>query len=186
MIGFRDAAEELKDCAQEGAELRVLIWGPGNPGEHAPENRVLAWKKRCLIRKVLRSVFPCSDIKFSEEIDTPKGDLDLLVRETAHAAKADVVIILDMSPGANVERDYFIPRYNWFRQKVFLLVPKQKDGDPRPSDESGPRGDIYRAIPDRQIKIFTKKQFDDSDVAKKISVDIVTTVALLKRLTDQL
>jgi hypothetical protein len=178
MNDFEHRAQEIIDSARQ-QRLNVLIWGPGDPGESGTPNSKKSYDKRCLIRKELRENFPRAEVKFSEELKeelketiTIRGTIP---QETVHAASADLVIILDISRGADLELDHFA-KYSWFRKKVWLLVPQKY------LDTAGLVAEVFNLIPKGQRQGFTDEQFERCDVAKQMSVDIVMTVAALKLL----
>lgn len=155
--------------------LKVLIWGPGEPGENSDDNAKAGYEKRCKIRETLKENFPNATVEFSEDLIEPDSIDGPLDQEARHARIAHLVIILDISRGADLELDYF-SKYPWFREKVWLLVPQKYLDSPGLADE------VYKLIPERQRQGFTSEEFDRSDVAKVMSVKIVAHVAMDKLL----
>jgi hypothetical protein len=177
MNQFEDEAQRIIDTAARQVELRVLIWGPGDPGEGGSPEAKDGYEKRCLIRKELREKFPQSQFEFSEDIHI-RRIIGSVRREAVHAASAHLVIILDINCGArgvHLEIDHFT-QYPWFRSKVWLLIPKEY------LDTKGLVADVYKLIPDDQIQGYTPDQFKLCHVAKEMSVGIVETVATEKYL----
>jgi hypothetical protein len=174
MNDFEHRAQEIIDLARQ-QRLNVLIWGPGDPGESGDPDAKKGYAKRCLIRKELRENFPRAEIKFSEELKETITIRGTIPQETVHAASADLVIILDISRGADLELDHFT-KYSWFRKKVWLFVPQEY------LDSAGLVAEVFKLIPKDQRQGFTTEEFERCDVAKRMSVDVVTTVATLKLL----
>lgn len=172
MNNFELEEQEFFDvaCYQR---LNVLIWGPGDPGENGDPEAKKAYEKRCLIRTVLLEKYPRSKVRFSEEIKKRNPEMSQLDQETFDAKFADLVIILDISPGAHLELNHFT-KYSWFRTKVCLFVPQKYLDTPGLADE------VYKLIPEKQRKGFSPEEYERSDVAKVMAVNIVEIVAGLK------
>ena len=155
-------------------KLRLLIWGPGDPGNDGTPQAKKNYEKRCLIRTTLKEEFPRSDVVFSEDIITLKL-IGTLKEEVVHAKAAHAVIVLDISRGSHLEIDHFVLRYEWFRKKVWLLVPQEFLTKGSLVEDA-----VYSLIPQDHIQGYTLEEFDRCDVAKQMSVRIATTVAFDK------
>lgn len=108
--------------------LKILVWGPGDPGEDASPEKQGAFKKRLQIKDVLKEQFPRSEVHFSEDsemIQITTGIEGQLRKEALQARTADMVLMLDISRGVDLELDYFLPRFPWFRDKVHVFLPQQ-------------------------------------------------------------
>ena len=167
MNDYYDEATKLNEHARQQAEFLVLIWGPG-------KNQA-GYDKRCMIRDVLRNLFPRSKFDFSEDIQIPEI-IGTLPKQAVQAKIAKLIIILDISRGAHFEINHFT-KYSWFLSKAWVLVPQE---DLNRLDEGGFAWQALRLIPRQQIKGFTAEELARSDVAKVMSVDIVTTVAVME------
>jgi hypothetical protein len=174
MNDFEHEEQEIIALARQ-QRLKVLIWGPGDPGERDDPVAQKGYAKRRHIRGELKKNFPRSQVTFSEELEKSEVIIGTLTQEAIQAKIADLVIILDISRGADLELDYFT-KYSWFRQKVWLLVPKEY------VNTTGIIAEVFKLIPKDQMHGFTAEEFDRCDVAKIMSVNIVTTVAALKLL----
>src|ERR1043165_7933030 len=122
----QEAQDLLRQCRNE--PIKILVWGPGDPGPKAPREKQKAYRKRLKIRKVLRSRFPFAEVYFSEDPEmkalrlTGMSDLDL---EMLQATFADLIIMLDITRGVDLELDYFLPNFPWFRDKAYIFLPEQ-------------------------------------------------------------
>lgn len=172
---FRRKAQTFEKRARLQA-LSVLIWGPGKPGKGASDAAKKGYKKKKLMRRTLRKYLPNAEVEFSENLDN-EGILDPFVAEGIDAQGTDLVIILDISPGANLERTYYT-QYDWFRSRAWILVPQEY------VNTRGLVGKIYGRIPRHQVQGFTAEEFDRCDVATKLSLRVAKTVAA-KKLLEQ-
>lgn len=66
MTSYGDEARRIIDNAHYEA-IKILVWGPGNPGQKASATKRRAYEKRLEIRKVLKEQFPRADVQFSED-----------------------------------------------------------------------------------------------------------------------
>lgn len=169
MNEFERREQESRSLARYQS-LVVLIWGPGDPGENGTDEEKQRYAKRCLIREVLKEHFPRSTIFFSEEIKKKNPLTTQLDQERTEAFNADLVIILAMSHGSNLELVHFI-KHSWFRKKAWLLIPQQYLVSPGLADE------VYKLIPENQRSGFTPEEYERSDVAKVMSVNALDVVA---------
>lgn len=174
MPGFDDANRKIIEGLRK-KRLRLLIWGPGDPGKDGTAKAKANYEKRCLIRQTLKEKFPRSDVAFSEDLRTLEL-IGQLKQEAVHAKAAHAIIILALSRGADLELDHFVLNYKWFREKVWLLVPQEYL-----AKGSLVEDEVFKLIPQGQIQGFTAEEFDRSDVAKRMSVAIATTVAFNKK-----
>jgi len=157
--------------------LDVLIWGPGDPEENDDDAEAKkAYEKRCLMRATLREKYPRARVRFSEEIKKRNPEMSQLDQETFDAKFADLVIILDIGRGADLELDHFT-KFSWFRTKVYLFVPQKYLDAPGLADE------VYKLIPEKQRKGYSPEEYERCDVAKVRTLDIMEIVAGLKGLS---
>ncbi len=168
-------AELLKDAQYE--PINVLVWGPGKPNEEIEQKQ---YKKRLQIKAEIEKRFPKAEVRFSEDEDLktvlPGGSV--LTHEAMHAKVAHVVIVLDLSRGADVELDHFIPTYAWFRPKVKVLLPVDYLSSP------GLAGHILSNLRPDQIIGFSAEDFDSCKVASELAVNIAQETAVLYRLSS--
>src|SRR5690349_16932228 len=110
-----DAARIRQDARFE--PITILVWGPGDPGAKAPAPRRKAYKKRVQIKESLKREFPRASVHFSEDpemIDLGAGIKGQLRIEAVQAKISDLILMLDLSRGADLELDHFVPTYPWF------------------------------------------------------------------------
>lgn len=80
--------------------------------------------------------------------------------------------MLDLSRGADLELDHFVPTYSWFRDKVFVFLPQRY---------IPPRGlvrEIFDYLKPEQVEGFSPKEFRECVVATEKAVQVAETVAL--------
>jgi len=178
MPDWQAEANEIRASAHFEA-IKILVWGPGDPGAGASEERRRAYAKRVQIKDVLRREFPRAEVYFSEDtemINLSQGIRGQLRREALQARSADLVIMLDISRGADLELDHFVPTYPWFREKVYVFLPEAF---------VPPRGlvsEVFDYLRRDQVEGFTDQEFTECHVATRKAVQIGETVALEKRL----
>lgn len=156
--------------------IKVLVWGPGQPGSDSDEERKRGYRKREQIRQEVSTTFPRTEVYFSEElmpIDLANGRP--LLREAVHARISDLIIILDLGRGVDLELGHFIPGYPWFRDKAFLLIKEEYVGT------NGLVGEIHDYLPSNQIRRFSEEEFNNCEVATKLAIE-ATEVACLEYL----
>jgi hypothetical protein len=161
--------------------IKVLVWGPGNPGIGAPPDKIKAYQKRKKIKEELKVKFPCAEVYFSEDkemIKISEGIHGQIRREALQAKLSDLVLMLDISRGVDLELDHFIPTYPWFRDKVYIFLPEEY------VSTTGLVADVLEKVPRCQIEGFTKDEFDSCKVASEKAVRIVDNVALEKILNE--
>lgn len=119
--------QKIKETAR-CQPITILVWGPGDPGDGASSEKVKAYQKRLKIKTYLREKFPSAGVFFSE--DKEMQDLALtgqsqLEIQAVQARIAHLVLMLDLTRGVDLEVDHFIPKYPWFREKAYVLLPEQ-------------------------------------------------------------
>jgi hypothetical protein len=180
-VPFKATAKELRKKALF-VKMAILVWGPGDPGPHSSPTQTAAYKKRLQIKDVLAKTFKQAEVRFSEDKYLQKvtqGILGQLKRQAIHARGADLVLMLDISRGADLELDHFVPTYPWFRDKVYVLLKEQY---------VPPRGlvkEVFDYLTREQVIGFSDKQFRSCEVATKKAVDIAISVAIDLMLQDK-
>jgi hypothetical protein len=167
-----DRIRALKSQAKR-QDLVVLVWGPGDPGSGASPEASLYWEKRNQIRDCIAKEFSSAEVYFSESeaLREHTRDLEnLLTEELVHAAIADCILVLDVSRGSHVEIDRFstIPA---IAKKIRVLLPER---------HTGSRGLVSQILNGLKVIGFTEEELSKCNVATKICVDIVLSVALEK------
>ncbi len=180
MSPYDQEAQEHLDFARR-QNLKFLIWGPGNPGEEAPKEQQAGYRKRCQIRDLIRNGdrFGYAKAYFSEDEEMVKltqGLHNQLIAEAFQALNVDGVIVLDISRGANLELDTYIPTYPWFRDIVYVLLPGQYIGAGGLADE------VLNQLDTRRVIGYTQEEFDSCNVATVKAMEIADTVAMAKYL----
>lgn len=169
MNNWKKEAEEIRENARY-APLKILVWGPGNPGPGASDEKRRNYEKRVQIRDVLRNEFHRAKIFFSEDpemIEIAENISPQLRKEALQAKVANLVLMLDMSRGADLELDYFVPTYPWFRDKVHVFLP-EKSVPPK-----GFVKQVFDHLREDQVEGFTDQEFEECSVAKQKAVRIV-------------
>lgn len=179
MSNFQVSSDEIEKQARKQS-LKILIWGPGNPGKKSNPKQKKAYKKRLQIRDSIRKEFTEAEVFLSEDPEmqkmTEKFSTELL-RQAAQAAAADCIIMLDLGRGVDLELDHFVPKYSWFRTKVHIFLPKKY------KDTRGLVKEIYKLVSKDQISYFTPTEFEKCTVAKEKAVNAVLSFALGSMLT---
>lgn len=174
MSKYAAEAAEIKEAARY-QPIKVLVWGPGDPGPGASAEAKAGYQKRLQIRAVLRDRFPCAEVYFSEDaemIQLTEGLGGQLLKEAVQARLSDLVIMLDLGRGVDLELDHYIPTYDWFPRRVFLLVPKKY------VDTKGLVREILDYLLPHQIMGFTPEEFEVCTVAKEMAVAAALATAL--------
>lgn len=178
MPDWRAEAQEIRKSFRY-ENIKILVWGPGDPGDGASQDKRLAYAKRLQIRDILRQEFPRAEVYFSEDpemIQISEGIRGQLRKEALQARTADLVLMLDISRGTDLELDYFVPKYPWFREKVYIFLPEEY------VRSRGLVREILDYLHPNQIEGFTDDEFRKCHVATRKAVSIAETVALDKRL----
>jgi hypothetical protein len=127
LTSFSSGAEDIIKIAR-GVPIKVLVWGPGDPGSNAPEDKRKGYEKRWQIRENISREFDNSEVHFSEDAEMEALAAfipEQLKKQAFQANLVDLVLILDISRGADVEVDHFVVTYPWFRDKVYVLLPEK-------------------------------------------------------------
>ena len=173
MSRYREMAERRKEDAKY-EPLNILVWGPGYPGPNAPQEKRLAYEKRIKIRDTLRIEFPRAEVYFSEDserIQIAEGIGGQLRKEALQASVSNLILMLDIGRGVDLELDYFVPKYSWFRDKVFVLLPEQY------VSSQGLVKEILDYLKEEQVQGFSQDEFDSCQTTVK-AVNFAHGVAL--------
>ena len=177
---FKERATKILENAKY-QPINILVWGPGNPGVSADNDKILAYQKRIQIKEVLRKNFPRAEVYFSEDremISISEGISGQLRKEALQARAAALIIMLDISRGADLELDYFVPNFPWFRDKVHVFLPEEY---------VPPKGlvkEVYNFLKPEQVEGFSKKEFNTCYVATFKAVRAAHTIALANFLKE--
>ena len=95
-----------------------------------------------------------------------------LRKEALQAKISDLVIMLDLSRGVDLELDHFIPTYPWFRDKAFIFLPNKY------MDLKGLTKEVIDNLNQNQIIGFSNQEFKDCKVATQKAVDVAQTIAM--------
>jgi hypothetical protein len=171
---YRNEAQEILEFSRL-QPIKILVWGPGIPEPSASIERKAAYGKRLKIRDNLRLIFPRAEVFFSEDPEMVELSAPLrgqLRREALQARIADLVIMLDISRGADLELDHFVPTYPWFRDKVYVFLPEEY---------VPPRGlvrEVFAYLPEDQVEGYTQQEFEECTLATKKAMEIAQSVAV--------
>jgi len=152
-------------------QIRVLVWGPGPPpsGSSSP-----GYNKRLQIRNEIIKNFPRANVYFSEDPEMmaiTQHLTDQLLREALQAKAVDVVIILGMTRGAQVEIDHFLETYPWFPGKAYVFLPEKY------ANSVGLGIGVLRRLPQGHVITYTQEEFDRCDLATLMAVKAVEQAA---------
>jgi len=175
MSEFAQEAERIKENIFK-EKIRILIWGPGKPKSNASLYKQRAYNKRVQIKRVLRKKFRNGEVYFSEDKKMKgiaKEITGKLEKEAFQAKIADLILVLAISRGANLELDHFIPTYPWFREKVRILLPKKY------IKSQGLASSIYEFLRPNQIEGFTTQEFNRCKLATEKAVRIAKEAVIL-------
>ena len=169
----QDAERVRQDSRYE--PITILVWGPGDPGQKASTDRRDSYLKRLQIKEVLREKFPRASVYFSEDPEMREvgtGIVGQLRIEALQAKISDLVIMLDLSRGADLELDHFVPTYPWFRDKVHILLPEKY------LSGTSLVADVLKYVPRDQVEGFTDEEFKRCEVATMMAVRAAQSAAL--------
>ena len=155
--------------------LKILVWGPGDPGAAGSEPAKKAYAKRQQMKAVLQREFPCAEVHFSEDaemIRLSEGIGGQLRKEALQARTADLILMLDIGRGVDLELDHFIPAYSWFPPKVHVFLPIEH------VSTKGLVREILDYLKPHQIEGFTADEYDKCIVASEKVVRPTLNVAL--------
>jgi hypothetical protein len=179
MTRYTEEAEKIRSEARKIA-LTILVWGPGKPGPKASRKDRKAYKKRSDIRKALNANFPNAEVHFSEDAEMEALTLDTedkLLKEAVQAKISDLIVTLAISRGANVELDYFIPKYPWIRDKLHVFLPEQYV-----LERTGLVWEVLHYLKPAQIQGYTDEEYKVCTLATEKAVAAATAFALRKML----
>lgn len=171
----KEDAERIKQDAKY-EPITILIWGPGHPGRRAPLERRKAYNKRLQIKEALKKEFPRASVHFSEDtemVEIGEGIIGQLRIEALQARVSDIVLMLDVSRGTDLELDHFIPRYPWFRDKVHVFLPEKYVA------AQGLVSEVLKYVPHDQVEGFSDEEFDSCNVATIKAVRAALSAALI-------
>jgi hypothetical protein len=97
-----------------------------------------------------------------------------LRKEAIQARTSDLVLMLDISRGADLELDHFVPTYPWFREKVYVFLPE------RFVPPQGLTSEVFNYLRPDQVEGYTDIEYESCVVASQKAVKVAETVALDK------
>jgi len=86
--------------------------------------------------------------------------------------------MLDISRGADLELDHFVPTYPWFRDKVYVFLPEAYVGT------TGLVSDVLKYLRPDQLLGYTAAEYGACTVATVKTIEIVDAVAIAHLLTS--
>ena len=168
---------EIEDIKEEirKESIRILVWGPGDPGEDVPAEKRTGWEKRKEIRQILDDIYTYAEVRLSEDREMLKASnwvSGKLLQEAIQASKAHLVIMLDTgSRGLHLELDYFPLRYSWFSKKAHVFIPK------RYIDSEGLVGEVFKELNPDRLEGYTEEEFETCTLATEKAVRAADTAA---------
>ncbi len=167
--GFTAGAQILKQRAK-GYPVKVLVFGPGEPASDATPEQRKGYEKRCQIREEVSKEFPMAEVHFPEDpemITIADGIRGQLRKEALQAKLSDIVIILDISRGADLEIDHFISKYSWVRDKVHIFLKEEYFKAYK--EEKSLVAEVLKQINPNQIESFTDEDFKLCRIATEMA-----------------
>lgn len=175
----REAAQLLQRAFN--SDLRILVWGPGDPGPTGSAQRRAAYAKRVQIRDELRSRFPNAGVYFSEDpemVELTKDVREQLRKQALQARVSDLTIMLDIGRGVDLELDHFVKTYPWFRSKAHVFLPANFVNTP------GLVAEVLQELPRQNVEGYSKAEYKRCDVARRKAVEVAHGLALDKVLSE--
>lgn len=178
MSGANRAKEDAERIKQDAKyePIIILIWGPGKPRRRASLEQHRAYTKRLQIKDILKKEFPRASVHFSEDTEMAEigeGIIGQLRIEALQAKVSDIILMLDLSRGADLELDHFVPTYPWFRDKVHVFLPKKY------VITQGLVSEVLKYVPHDQVEGFSDEEFDSCNVATIKAVRAALSAALV-------
>lgn len=180
MADYRSEAEKYLSRAFD-SDIKVLVWGPGDPGPDGSAEHRAAYAKRVQILDELQRRFPRAEIHFSEAPEMVALTHDVrgqLRKQALQARVSDVIVMLDVGRGVDLELDHFVPTYPWFRSKVHVFLPERFVDSPGLVDQ------VLSLLPRDSVEGFSAEAFERCDVARTMAVQVVQSVALDRLLRE--
>jgi len=161
-------AEEVKEELFKESII-ILIWGPGKT---LPDGKAYpGFEKRLKIKEALKEKFPHANVVFSEDKEliehTPELETQL-DKELFQAKMSDIVIILPLSRGSQLELDHFA-FYPEIARKIRVLLPQEY------CDNPGLSGDILRLV---AVEPYSVSEFDECHVATVKCIKMALSAAI--------
>lgn len=161
--------------------ITILVWGPGDPGVGADLEKVKAYQKRLKIKTYLRERFPSAGVFFSEDKEMKELALtgqSQLETQAVQASIAQLILMLDLTRGVHLELDYFIPKYPWFREKAYVLLPEKY------VSTAGLVGNVFDMLEKDHIIGFSEIEFESCKLVTE-KVDGVAHNIALKQILEK-
>jgi hypothetical protein len=172
MSRFKEEAEKIKENARY-EPINILVWGPGDPGENASLDKRKAYEKRLKIKNHLREKFPRAEVFLSEDLKELVMERQEILKAQAIQAKiAHLILILDLGRGVDLEIDYFIPAYPWFREKAYVFLPE------RYVSKKGLVTEVLGKLEDSHIIGFSEQEFESCKLVTEMSVQLADIIAM--------
>lgn len=171
---YTERANRIRENARH-EPIVMLVWGPGNPGKNALPDKLKAYEKRLKIKKHLRKMFPRAEVFFSEdkEMKEPaQTGQSQLQAEAMQAKNADLILMLDLGRGVDLELDHFIPKYPWFRDKVYVFLPIQY------VSTKGLVAEVFDKLESHHIIGFSEQEFETCKLVTEKAFEVAHTVAM--------
>ncbi len=171
---YKERAKRTRENARH-EPIVILVWGPGNPSENASPEKHKAYKKRLEIKKQLKKKFPRAEVFFSEDKEMKKPaqtGQSQLQAEAMQAKNADLILMLDLGRGVDLELDHFIPKYPWFRDKAYVFLPIQY------VSTKGLVAEVLDKLESNHIIGFSEQEFKSCKLVTEKAFEVAHTVAM--------
>jgi len=174
MTKFEQDIKDFLNKVKKTTHMNILVWGPGDPGPTGLDYNKKAYAKRLQIKDVLKATFDDVDVFFSEDPEM-RVATDLtsneLLREAIQVEKADIIIVLDVSRGTNLELDHYILSNARSRDKFHVFIHQNY------FPVTGLVKSVFDKLSDDQIEGFSDDDFDKCSLATKKAVNAVHACA---------
>lgn len=171
---YKEEAKRIRENAMH-EPIVILVWGPGDPGENAPSDKCKAYEKRLKMKTHLKQKFPRAEVFFSEDKKmkelTQTGQSQLQA-EAMQAKIANLILMLDLGRGVDLELDYFVPKYPWFRDKVYVFLPIQY------VSTKGLVAEVFDKLESNHIIGFSEQEFKSCKLVTEKTFEVAHTVAM--------
>ncbi len=171
---YKEEAKRIRENARH-EPIIILVWGPGEPSEHASPEKCKAYEKRLKMKTHLKDEFPRAEVFFSEDVEmkglAQKGQSQLQA-QAMQAKIANLILMLDLGRGVDLELDHFVPKYPWFRDKVYVFLPMQY------VSTKGLVAEVLDKLESNHVIGFSEQDFESCNLVKETVVQVVNTVAM--------
>lgn len=170
--------KNFREKIKRDERLVIFVWGPGEP---ADDTENIYYDKRVEMKKKLDKEFDLSEVYFSEDEipqETTSYMGSTLRSEALQARLSDVILLLPVSRGSDLELDYFVPHFPRIKEKVVIFIPEEY------KKTKGLIGEVYGMLEQHQIIGYTEEELEVCNVAKIKSVNAVLGMIIYNKIKD--